>query len=33
MTRGRHQLEFGAWFQQFQSNETIAPSQYGIFPR
>jgi hypothetical protein len=29
MTRGRHQLEFGAWFQQFQSNETIALSQYG----
>jgi hypothetical protein len=29
MTRGRHQLEFGAWFQQFQSNETIALSQFG----
>jgi hypothetical protein len=29
MTRGRHQLEFGGWFQQFQSNETIALSQYG----
>jgi hypothetical protein len=28
-TRGRHQLEFGAWFQQFQSNETLALSQYG----
>jgi hypothetical protein len=28
-TRGRHQLSFGAWFQQFQSNETIALSQYG----
>ena len=26
---GRHQLSFGAWFQQFQSNETIALSQYG----
>jgi hypothetical protein len=29
LTRGKHQLEFGAWFQQFQSNETIALSQYG----
>jgi len=29
MTRGRHQLTFGAWFQPFQSNETIALSQYG----
>ncbi len=29
MTRGRHQLSFGAWFQRFQSNETIALSQYG----
>jgi len=28
-TRGRHQLNFGAWFQKFQSNETIALSQYG----
>jgi hypothetical protein len=28
-TRGRHQLSFGAWFQQFQSNETIALSQFG----
>jgi carboxypeptidase family protein len=28
-TRGRHQLSFGAWFQQFQSNETLALSQYG----
>ena len=27
--RGRHQLSFGAWFQPFQSNETIALSQYG----
>jgi Carboxypeptidase regulatory-like domain len=29
MTRGRHQLEFGSWLQQFQSNETIALSQFG----
>jgi len=29
MTRGRHQLTFGAWFQPFHSNETIALSQYG----
>src|SRR5215467_13734305 len=29
MTRGRHHLTFGAWFQPFQSNETIALSQYG----
>jgi hypothetical protein len=29
LTRGRHQFSFGAWFQQFQSNETIALSQYG----
>jgi len=29
MTRGRHQLTFGAWFQPFQSNETLALSQYG----
>jgi hypothetical protein len=28
-TRRRHQLNFGAWFQKFQSNETIALSQYG----
>jgi hypothetical protein len=28
-THGRHQLSFGAWFQQFQSNEIIALSQYG----
>jgi hypothetical protein len=27
--RGRHQLSFGAWFQRFQSNETIALSQFG----
>ena len=25
----RHQLSFGVWFQQFQSNETIALSQFG----
>jgi carboxypeptidase family protein len=29
VTRGRHQLSFGAWFQRFQSNETIALSQFG----
>ena len=29
LTRGRHQLTFGAWFQCFQSNETIALSQFG----
>jgi carboxypeptidase family protein len=29
MTRGRHQFSFGAWFQRFQSNETIALSQFG----
>src|SRR4029077_1371808 len=29
LTRGRHQLSFGAWLQQFQSNETIALSQFG----
>ena len=29
ITRGRHQFSFGAWFQQFQSNEKIALSQYG----
>jgi hypothetical protein len=28
-TRGRHQLNFGAWLQKFQSNETIALSQFG----
>ena len=27
--RGRHQFNFGVWFQQFQSNETLALSQYG----
>ena len=29
LPRGRHQLTFGAWFQPFGSNETIALSQYG----
>jgi hypothetical protein len=29
LTRGRHQLSFGAWFQRFQSNEIIALSQFG----
>jgi hypothetical protein len=29
LTRGRHQFSFGAWFQPFQSNDTIALSQYG----
>lgn len=29
LTRGRHQFKFGAWFQQFQSNEKLALSQYG----
>ncbi len=29
LTHGQHQFEFGAWFQQFQSNETLALSQYG----
>jgi hypothetical protein len=29
LTRGRHQFTFGAWFQQFQSNEELALSQYG----
>lgn len=29
ITRGRHQFTVGAWFQPFQSNETIALSQYG----
>src|SRR5215467_491243 len=28
-TRGHHELNFGAWLQKFQSNETIALSQYG----
>jgi hypothetical protein len=29
LTRARHQLSFGAWFQRFQSNENIALSQFG----
>jgi Carboxypeptidase regulatory-like domain len=29
MTQGRNQLSIGAWAQQFQSNETIALSQFG----
>jgi hypothetical protein len=29
MTRGRHQISVGAWFQLFQSNETLALSQFG----
>jgi hypothetical protein len=29
LTRGRHQLSLGAWLQRFQSNETIALSQFG----
>jgi Carboxypeptidase regulatory-like domain len=29
LTVGRHQFNFGAWFQQFQSNENLALSQYG----
>jgi hypothetical protein len=29
LTRGHHQFSFGGWFQQFQSNEIIALSQYG----
>lgn len=29
LTRRRHQFSFGAWVQQFQSNETLALSQYG----
>ena len=28
-TTGKHQLSFGAWVQQFQSNEALALSQYG----
>ena len=28
-THGRQQFDFGVWLQQFQSNETIALSQYG----
>lgn len=29
ITKGRNQLSLGAWAQQFQSNETIALSQFG----
>ena len=29
LTHGRHQFSFGAWLQQFQSNETIALSRFG----
>jgi Carboxypeptidase regulatory-like domain len=29
LTRSRHQLSFGVWLQPFQSNETLALSQYG----
>ena len=29
LTRGRHQLSFGAWFQRLRSNEELALSQYG----
>ncbi len=29
LTRGRNQFSLGAWVQQFQSNETLALSQYG----
>ncbi|HKV23739.1 MAG TPA: carboxypeptidase regulatory-like domain-containing protein [Candidatus Acidoferrum sp.] len=29
LVRGRHQLSFGAWLQPFQSNETLALSQFG----
>ena len=29
LTHGRNQVSFGAWAQQFQSNETIALSQFG----
>ena len=29
LTHGAHQLTVGAWFQQFQSNEMLALSQYG----
>ena len=29
VTRGRHQISFGVWFQRFQSNETLALSQFG----
>src|SRR5882724_6143843 len=29
LPRGRHQIDFGVWIQRFQSNETIALSQFG----
>ncbi|HLY16778.1 MAG TPA: carboxypeptidase-like regulatory domain-containing protein [Bryobacteraceae bacterium] len=29
LTRGRHQFEWGAWFQRLRSNELLALSQYG----
>lgn len=29
LTRGKHQITLGTWWQRFQSNETIALSQYG----
>src|SRR5579863_8915988 len=29
LSRGRHQASFGAWFQDFQSNETLNLSQFG----
>jgi hypothetical protein len=29
LTRGRHQFTLGGWFQPFQSNETLALSQFG----
>ena len=29
VTHGRHQVSFGIWIQRFQSNETIALSQFG----
>ncbi len=29
LTKGRHQLNFGAWFQRLRSNENLALSQYG----
>ena len=29
LARGRHQFSFGGWLQPFQSNETLALSQYG----
>lgn len=29
LTKGRHEISAGAWFQRLQSNETLALSQYG----